>query len=174
MVSDVGSRAVTRLGVARREVRPGAPSDIDAVLEIVAGLPEYFSADVPDQVWRDASEHAIWIVAEHERVVGFAIVARRSVRAAEILWAAVAADRRRERLGTLLVDGLLADLYEDGVGLVEVKTLDPAAGHVPYAATHAFWVSRGFVQLDTLDPLPGWRPGNPCAVLVAALRTSVA
>ena len=162
-------RPVTRLGVARREVRPGSRSDIDAILEIVATLPEYFSADAPDQVWRDASEHLTWVVAEHERVVGFAIVARRGVRAAEILWAAVTADRRRERLGTLLVDGLMADLHEDGVGLLEVKTLDPVAGYVPHAPAHGFWLARGFVQIDTLDPLPGWQPGHPCAVLVAAL-----
>jgi len=25
------------------------------------------------------------------------------------------------------------------------------------------------VQVDTIDPLPGWQPGNPSAIYVAAL-----
>jgi len=29
--------------------------------------------------------------------------------------------------------------------------------------------ARGFVQIDTIDPLPGWQPGNPSAIYVAAL-----
>jgi hypothetical protein len=54
--------------------------------------------------------------------------------------------------------------------VVEVKTLDRSAGNEPYQATRAFWEGRGFVQVDTIDPLPGWPPGNPAAIYVAALR----
>jgi len=57
----------------------------------------------------------------------------------------------------------------DGVQIVEVKTLDPSAGYAPYDATRAFWLARGFIQLDTIDPLPGWPPGNPAAILAVAL-----
>jgi hypothetical protein len=32
-----------------------------------------------------------------------------------------------------------------------------------------FWERRGFVQIDRIDPMPGWQPGNPCALYVAAL-----
>jgi len=32
-----------------------------------------------------------------------------------------------------------------------------------------FWERAGFVQMDTIDPLPGWQPGNPAAIYVAAL-----
>jgi len=28
----------------------------------------------------------------------------------------------------------------------------------------------GFVYVDTIDPLPGWPPGNPAAVCAAAIR----
>ena len=45
--------------------------------------------------------------------------------------------------------------------IVEAKTLDPSADYAPYDATRAFWIARGFVQFDTIDPLPGWPPGNP-------------
>jgi GNAT superfamily N-acetyltransferase len=93
----------------------------------------------------------------------------RGMRAAEILLAAVAADRRGAGLGTRLVNHVLDELSADGVQIVEVKTLDPSAGYAPYDATRAFWLARGFIQLDTIDPLPGWPPGNPAAILAVAL-----
>jgi hypothetical protein len=54
--------------------------------------------------------------------------------------------------------------------VVEAKTLDASADYPPYEATRAFWEHRGFVHIDTIDPLPGWEPGNPAAIYVAALR----
>jgi len=63
----------------------------------------------------------------------------------------------------------LDELSADGVQIVEVKTLDPSAAYAPYDATRAFWLARGFIQLDTIDPLPGWPPGNPAAILAVAL-----
>jgi N-acetylglutamate synthase-like GNAT family acetyltransferase len=114
------------------------------------------------------ANHRSWVL-DHGGVLAFAVVERRGPRSAEILWAAVSSDRRNEHLGTRLVDHVLAELRADGVCVVEVKTLDPSADYVPYVATRAFWSARGFIQLDMIDPLPGWPPGNPCAILVAAL-----
>jgi hypothetical protein len=48
--------------------------------------------------------------------------------------------------------------------------LDRSSGYRPYEATRAFWEHNGFVQIDTIDPLPGWPPGNPAAIYVAAVR----
>jgi hypothetical protein len=70
----------------------------------------------------------------------------------------------------MLLDHLLGDLAAEGVSVVEAKTLDRSADYRPYEATRAFWERRGFVQVDTIDPLPGWEPGNPAAIYVAALR----
>jgi hypothetical protein len=53
------------------------------------------------------------------------------------------------------------DLAETGVSVVTVKTLDSSAGYAPYEATRAFYEHNGFVYVDTIDPLPGWPPGNP-------------
>jgi GNAT superfamily N-acetyltransferase len=127
---------------------------------------------VPDKVQGDLRDHGGWVIDDAAGVVGFVIVHRRGVRAAEILWAAVAADRRGAGLGARLVDHVLNELSADGVQIVEVKTLDPSADYAPYNATRAFWLARGFVQLDTIDPLPGWPPGNPAAILAVALATT--
>ena len=51
-----------------------------------------------------------------------------------------------------------------------VKTLDSSAGYAPYEATRAFYERNGFVYVDTIDPLPGWPPGNPAAIYAAAIR----
>src|SRR5262245_58713099 len=150
-------------------VRVAAPQDAARCAEIVAGLPDFFTDDVPDKVQRDLREHGGWVIDDAADVVGFVIVERRGTRAAEILWAAVAADRRGRGLGSRLIDHALAELSAGGVQIVEVKTLDPSADYAPYDATRAFWISHGFVQFDMIDPLPGWPPGNPAALLAVAL-----
>ena len=150
-------------------VRIAAAHDAANCAEIVIGLPDFFTDDVPDKVQRDLRDHGGWVIEDADDVVGFVIVERRGTRAAEILWAAIAADRRGRGLGRRLIDHALAELGADGVQIVEVKTLDPSADYAPYDATRAFWIARGFVQFDTIDPLPGWPPGNPAALLAAAL-----
>jgi ribosomal protein S18 acetylase RimI-like enzyme len=153
-------------------VRAATAEDVATCAAIVAGLPDYFTEDVPDKVRADLRDHVGWVIEDAGGVVGFVVAERRGARAAEILWAAVAAGRRGAGLGARLVDHVLDELGADGVQLVEVKTLDASEDYEPYEATRAFWRSRGFVQLDTIDPLPGWPPGNPAAILAVALAAT--
>ena len=146
-----------------------AAEDLDACLRILGSLPDFFTPDVPDRVTRDLDAHRGWVVLQAGAVVGFAVAAARGDRGAEILWAGVHAARRGRGLGTLLVEQVLDDLGAGGVRVVLAKTLDASAGYEPYQATRAFWEARGFVHVDTIDPLPGWQPGNPSAIYVAAL-----
>ena len=150
-------------------VRPAAHEDLDRCLEIIVGLPEYFTADVASSVAADYAQHSPWVVVDGSATVGFAVVARRSPLAAEILWAAVAASHRGTGFGTALIDHLAERLTDYGVRVVEVKTLDRSAGYPPYRSTIGFWERRGFILIDVIDPLPGWQPGNPCAIYVQAL-----
>jgi GNAT superfamily N-acetyltransferase len=138
----------------------------------VRGLPDFFTEDVPETVRRDLSDHAAWVVLDDAGVVaGFAVVMDTTARSAELLWAVVAAESRNGGLGRVLVDAVLAELAARNVALVEAKTVDASAGP-PHDGTCAFWESNGFVQIDTIDPLPGWQPGNPSAIYVAALATT--
>jgi GNAT superfamily N-acetyltransferase len=149
-------------------VRSCLPTDLDACLGIVRGLPEFFTAGALDSIRGDIGLHQGW-VADDSGVVGFTVVDRRSNTTAEILWAAVHRDRRGTGVGTVLIGHILDALAGSGVVLVEVKTLDGSAGYGPYEATRRFWERMGFVQIDRIDPMPGWQPGNPCALYVAAL-----
>jgi GNAT superfamily N-acetyltransferase len=151
-------------------VRRLAQEDLPAVIKIIRGLPDYFTDDVADKVNKDAPTNDGWVLVDSDEVVGFALAARRSAAGAEILWMAIDSTRRGSGEGTILLNQVLDDLASDGVKVVEVKTLDSSAEYQPYEGTRAFWERRGLVQVDTIDPLPGWQPGNPAAIYVAALR----
>ena len=150
-------------------VRAATEQDAGTCAAIVADLPDFFTDDVPEKVRSDLRDHGGWVIDDAGVVVGFVTVQRRGTRAAEIMWAAVAADRRGAGLGTRLVNHVLDELSADGVQIVEVKTLDPSADYAPYEATRSFWLARGFIQLDTIDPFSDWPPGNPAAILAVAL-----
>lgn len=147
-----------------------AARDFPAVVRIVQALPDYFTEDVPQQVETDAAVHGGWVLTDADAIAGFAVTARKSAGAAEILWMAVDPARRGRGEGTVLLGHVLADFAGSGVSVVEAKTLDSSAGYRPYETTRAFWERRGFVHVDTIDPLPGWPPGNPAAIYIAALR----
>lgn len=151
-------------------VRPCVADDIPAVVSIVRNLPDYFGADVPGEVEHDAAVHDAWVLAEGAAVVGFVVVERKGQGAAEIRWIAIDPARRGRGLGSALLDEVLRRVGEEGVGLVEAKTLDRSAGSAAHEATRSFWERNGFVQVDTVDEPPGRLPGNPAAIYVAALR----
>jgi len=154
------------------DVRRFAAGDAPAAAAIIRGLPDYFTDDVPAQVERDAASHQAWVLTESGTVTGIAVAATKSPGGAEILWIAIDAARRGHGHGTRLLGHVLDQLSAAGTSVVEAKTLDRSSGYRPYEATRAFWERNGFVQVDTIDPLPGWQPGNPAAIYVAALRTT--
>jgi ribosomal protein S18 acetylase RimI-like enzyme len=153
-------------------VRRFMPGDARALEEIVRALPDYFTDDVPDKVETDSTARDTWVLVDTDQVVGFAIAEQRPPRAAEILWMAIASAHRHRGEGSLLLNAVLDDLGAGGVSVVEVKTLDKSSDYTPYEATRGFWEARGFVHVDTIDPLPGWQEGNPAAVYIAALRST--
>lgn len=111
--------------------------DLEACLQIVRALPDFFTEDVPTRVRGDLERHDGWVIVDAGEVVGFAIVDRRSSQAAEILWIAVQPARRDTGFGTLLLNHVLGVLRDQGIALVEVKTLDRSADYAPYEATNA-------------------------------------
>jgi len=153
-------------------VRRLAAGEAPALAGIVRGLPEYFTDDVPGKVERDAASYDTWVIADDGTIAGFVIAVRKSPGGAEILWIAVDAPRRGRGHGTRLLNDVMDDLAAAGVSVVTVKTLDSSAGYAPYEATRAFYERNGFVYVDTIDPLPGWPPGNPAAIYAAAIRSA--
>ena len=153
------------------QVRAAGADDTEACVAVVASLPDYFTASTHDEVRHDLPMSPAWVAQDDDGgVIGFVLAPTRFSRAAEITFAAVVPHRRDQGVGTALVEHALAALAADGVVMVEVKTLDASADYEPYVATRAFWERCGFVQIDCIDPLPGWQPGNPSAIYAQALR----
>jgi GNAT superfamily N-acetyltransferase len=157
-------------------VRPATASDVEGCVRVLDALPDYFTPDTHDALRTSLPLHRGWIAVDDgapEDIVGFVAIEQRYLRAAEITFAAVRPERRAAGIGTALIERTLRDLTLDGVAVVEAKTLDASAAYEPYVATRAFWEARGFVQIDRIDPLPGWQPGNPAAIFVAALTLTI-
>jgi ribosomal protein S18 acetylase RimI-like enzyme len=110
------------------------------------------------------------VASRDDRVVAFVLAEHRYPHAAEITHAAVLPELHRTGIARALLDACLHELAARNVSVVEVKTLDESADYEPYVGTRAFWEAQGFVQIDCVDPLPGWDPGNPSAIYVKALR----
>lgn len=153
-------------------MRSAVPSDAEACVEVLRRLPGYFTPDTYADARAAVGRDRAWVATELDSVVGFVIVEQRSPRGAEITFAAVSPERRAQGIGSALVVRALSQLADEGVAIVEVKTLDSSSGYEPYVATRAFWERRGFVQIDCIDPLPGWQPGNPSAIYIAALAVT--
>jgi ribosomal protein S18 acetylase RimI-like enzyme len=167
-------RDPARIGILSEvvTVREATAEDVEGCVAVLAGLPGYFTVDTHDDLRTSFPHGRGWVATAGTDVIGFVLVVRRYPRSAEITYAAVRSDQWDNGVGTALVDASLDGLAKDGVVIVEVKTLDASAGYEPYVATRAFWELRGFVQLDCIDPLPGWQPGNPSAIYVASLNAT--
>ena len=98
--------------------------------------------------------------------MGYVVVERKVSPVLEILWLAVVPDRHGQGHGAALIEALADQAKRCGIALLEVKTLAATAEWPPYVRTRRFYERRGFMLLDVIDPYPGWRPGNPCALYV--------
>ena len=150
------------------EIRRATSEDLEACVAVLAALPDYFTPDTHDDL-RDRFDGCITYVAvDGDTVVG-CVLLQPQYESGEVYYAGVLPDRQREGVGRRLVASLLE---ESDLAVIEVKTLDASANYEPYVATRAFWSAMGFVQIDCIDPLPGWNAGNPAAIYVCALRST--
>jgi len=146
-------------------VRPLELADAPACDSIIASLPDWFGMDEGIRECAAAVRSEPGLAYERGgAVVGFLTVVRPSPVTAEISWLAVHADDRGRGAGTALVTRLIDDLTAEGtVHLLLVKTLsdreDPGS---EYAATRAFYLSRGFRPAAELDL---FGPENPIQLM---------
>jgi N-acetylglutamate synthase-like GNAT family acetyltransferase len=148
------------------QIRRAGGGDVDACVAVLAALPEHFTPDTHEDLRARFGSSTVYVAVDGGAVVG-CVALQPQYAGAEIHYAAVHPGRRREGIGRQLVARLLA---ETDLPVIEVKTLDASSAYEPYVATRAFWEAIGFVQIDCIDPLPGWQPGNPSAIYVCALR----
>ena len=149
-------------------VRRGGAGDVSACLEIARSLPDYVTPTAVAKMEQDF-EHQVTYVAAAPYVVGFLTLRRHNVHTAEVSWLAVQRGWWRQGFGAALVKAAATDLQVSGGVLLQVKTLAATMDYRPYAITRQFYEKCGFFHLETIDPFPGWDPGNPCAIYVKVL-----
>jgi N-acetylglutamate synthase-like GNAT family acetyltransferase len=148
-------------------VRRGTPDDVEACVDVLAALPDHFTPDTHDDLRERYADCTVWVAEQEGRLIGCVHLQQDHPQSGEIHYAGVVPEHQRGGVGRQLVGRLLD---EADLAVVEVRTLDASSGYQPYVGTRAFWEAMGFVQIDCIDPLPGWRPGNPSAIYVCALR----
>lgn len=143
--------------------------DPAAVERLLRALPEWFGIEESTQEYiADAGRMPNYLAYadDHEPAVGALLLHRHYPEAAEIHLMAVAPALHRRGVGRALLAAALADLADDGVRFVQVKTQGPSRPDERYARTLAFYVAEGFSPLEEISGL--W-PENPCLLLVRSL-----
>ena len=148
-----------------RELRVDDAPECDA---IITGLPGWFGDEGGRRDCAEAVRSQAGFVAdEGGPVAGFLTHRLRSPGVAEITWMAIRSDRRREGLGTSLVERAAADLRDHGARLLVVMTRSDREGPDPeYDQTLAFYAARGFLRVAELDI---WGPEDPALLMARPL-----
>lgn len=150
-------------------IRSGTPEDIAGCLAIVDGSPEFFNERGRREARALFEQHPFYVCAEGLTILGFAVVARKYPRVAELAIAAVDPTRRRQGVGRQILEHIAKALKQEGFSLLETKTLAAEARSTNYEATRAFYEKNGFLHVETISPYPAWDPGNPCAIYIRVL-----
>jgi GNAT superfamily N-acetyltransferase len=131
---------------------------------VLEALPGWFG--LPDAV-----ERYVRVVAELPVLAvgddGFLALKLHTAHAAEIYVMGVLPERHRNGTGTALLHAAEAELRRRGVDYLQVKTLGPSRPSSHYAATRAFYETRGFVPLEELTEI--WGNENPCLIMIKRL-----
>jgi GNAT superfamily N-acetyltransferase len=150
-------------------VRGGGPEDARRCAAIAEGLPDSFTTSGVAELRRDLEKDVATVAVMSNEVVGFVLTRRKSSSIVEIRWLAVTQEFQQRGIGTALMAHAEEGARKVGARLLEVKTLDASAQSAEYEVTRRFYENRGFELLESIDPFPGWEPGNPCAIYVKVL-----
>lgn len=146
-------------------VRPVDGGVGDVCRSILAELPAWFGIpEANDDYAAHADAHA-GVVAEIDgEPVGITTVLRHGPSSAEIYLMAVRPAVHRRGVGTAMLEVVEAELADDGVDFLQVKTLSPAHPDPGYALTRKFYLAAGFAVLEEFPHL--WGDANPALQLV--------
>ena len=152
-------------------VRPLEPDDAPACDAIVASLPYHFGDEHGRELCAaTVREQAGLVATAGADPIGFVTWRPWYTTAAEITWMAVRAGERRQGIGRLLVDELVAVLPAATRHLV-VTTLSEATPEPGvedgYAGTRRFWRRCRFEPV--WEPAGWWNDENQAVVMIRAL-----
>lgn len=121
-------------------IRPLAPSDVAAVLDIAASSPEAAQWSGRDFERACRSEFASWVVETGTTPAGF-LVARCAADQMEILNLAVEPSSRRRGTASRLLEAVLTSGRQEGARTVFLEVRTSNAGAIAFYRRHGFEVS---------------------------------
>jgi len=130
-------------------LRSMTEDDIPALVSLVADLHEWFNKGVPEEVRADCSRYPGLMAEADATIAGFLLWFLKSD-VCDIKWLAVARQRHRQGIGSLLIDRLVHTAREAGAKRISVDTLAPTHDYEPYARSRAFYEARGF-KLEAVE-----------------------
>ncbi len=153
----------------RARIRPLEPGDVEVIVEIVRGLPEWFTPEAVEAVGRDAHRLAGFVAELEGSPKGFILLEEREC-CMEIAWLAVEKGSQGLGLGTLLLQEAEQYACNAGKPILTVKTYG-GEDYEPYNRTMRFYRSRGFLLYEVVE---GYKPfgGQPAAILVKPVKCS--
>jgi ribosomal protein S18 acetylase RimI-like enzyme len=150
------------------KMRFDSTKDLDGALMIARDLPDFFTDAALENIRKSLSEEMIFNAYGNNDLVGFLTAKERNSYVVELTWMAIKRDFQKQGMGSKLLENALDSLRKK-YRIAYVKTLDSSVNDAGYSKTRKFWIGNGFYQLETIDPYPGWDPGNPCLILVKPL-----
>jgi GNAT superfamily N-acetyltransferase len=137
--------------------------------DILRSLPLWFGIEESLLMYaKDSGELPTFAVTEAGRIVGFLSLRQHFPTAWEIHCVAIHAQSRNQGYGKALLAHAERWLFEQGVSLLQVKTIAATSACASYAKTRKFYLRLGFLPLEVFPHL--WSPSNPCLQLVKLLR----
>jgi GNAT superfamily N-acetyltransferase len=142
-------------------------NDPQAAERLLRALPSWFGIESAiKQYVRDAAVKPSYLAQLGDDTIGVALIERHYPEAAELYLIAVLPHHHRAGVGSALLNAIEADLEDDGVQVLQVKTLGEASDHQGYAATRAFYRARGYSRLEEVTNF-GW--SGPTLIMVKSL-----
>ena len=140
--------------------------DVEKIVEIVRGLPEWFTPGTAREVEIAARRLPGFVARVNGVVRGFVLLEEREC-CLEIAWLAVEKGFQGKGLGTLLVNAAAGYACRRRKPVLTVKTYG-GMDYEPYLWTLRFYKSRGFRLYEIIDNY-GPFGGQPAAILIKYL-----
>ena len=144
------------------------PSSINcgiACEKILRALPDWFGIEASlIQYVKDANTMPTMFAKVDDVVVGFLTIKKHFSETAEIHCMGILPQYHRRGIGKLLIKEIENYLKDDGLKILQVKTVSADRDCSAYVKTCAFYKAVGFIPLEVFPTL--WDKINPCLVLV--------
>lgn len=151
------------------KIREGLKEDYSYCIRIAEELPDYFNKTGIAELTKDLEKHKLFVIEDNKEILGFITLDIKNSIIAEISWLAIDKNKQRKGLGALILTYAVQFLKNNGISILEVKTLSRVCDYEPYKKNRNFYEKSGFSLLESNIFLPHWGQDNPCDIYIKTL-----